>query len=47
MTTGSKYHPLYIHLRQTGGDEITLSFAEIEALLGLRLPASARTQPAW
>jgi transcriptional regulator with XRE-family HTH domain len=47
MNEGSKYYPLYAHLRQTGGDEITLTFSEIERLLGIRLPASARTQRAW
>jgi len=44
---GSKYHPLYNHLHQSGQDELTLTFAAIEALLGERLPATARTQRAW
>lgn len=47
MKEGSKYHPLYDHLRQSGQDELTLTFAAIEALLGQRLPATARTQRAW
>jgi DNA-binding XRE family transcriptional regulator len=44
---GAKYGPLFQHLRQSGRDEVTLSFAEIEALLGERLPESARTSRSW
>jgi hypothetical protein len=44
---GTKYYPLYDHLRRSGPDELTLSFAAIEALLGERLPVTARTQRAW
>ena len=47
MKGGSKYHPLYEHLRQSDQDELTLTFAAIEALLGERLPPSARTRRAW
>jgi DNA-binding transcriptional regulator YiaG len=47
VNEGSKYHLLYAHLRQSGNDEIMLTFGEIEKLLGIRLPASARTQRAW
>jgi DNA-binding transcriptional regulator YiaG len=47
VNEGNKYYPLYTYLRQTGGDEITLTFSEIESLLNLRLPTSARTQRAW
>jgi len=47
LKEGTKYHPLYDHLRQSGQDELTLTFAAIEALLGERLPATARTQRAW
>ena len=47
MNQGSKYHPLFAYLRQCGRDEVTLTLAEIEALLGDPLPASAFTQPAW
>jgi DNA-binding transcriptional regulator YiaG len=47
MKTGTKYHPLYDRLRQSGQDEVTLTFAAIEALLGQRLPATARSQRAW
>lgn len=42
-----KYYPLQEYLRQLSGDEATLSFAEIEGILGVSLPASARTQRGW
>lgn len=47
MKEGTKYHPLYEHLRQSGQDELTLTFSAIEALLGENLPPSARAQRAW
>lgn len=47
MTPQSKYQPLQDYLRRQGQIEITLTIAEIEALLGAQLPASARTQRAW
>ena len=47
MKEGSKYHPLYDLLRQSGQDELTLTFSAVEALLGAQLPVSARTQRAW
>ena len=47
MKEGTKYHPLYDHLRQSGQAELTLTFPAIEALLGQRLPATARSQRAW
>lgn len=47
MKAGSKYEPLYRHLRRREEDELRLSFAEIEALLGATLPPSARTQRGW
>ena len=43
----SKYYPLQEHLRQSGEDEITLTFAEIEQLLGTTMPVTARSQKAW
>lgn len=45
--TESKYHPLFVHLKQAGGDRVVLSLQEIEALLGTRLPPSAHSQRAW
>lgn len=48
VNRGSKYYPLFEYLqRRSGQDEITLALAEIEALLGLELPPSARTRRAW
>jgi DNA-binding transcriptional regulator YiaG len=47
MKEGSKYYPLYNYLRQSGQDEVTLTFAAIETLLGDRLPPTARAQRAW
>jgi DNA-binding XRE family transcriptional regulator len=44
---GSKYYPLYVHLLQSGQDELTLTFSAIETLLDGRLPATARTQRGW
>ena len=47
MKEGTKYYPLFIRLQKTDQDEIVLSISEIEQLLGLKLPPTARTQRAW
>jgi DNA-binding transcriptional regulator YiaG len=47
MKQSSKYWPLFEYLRLSEQDEITLTLAEIEALLGLDLPPSARTTRGW
>ncbi len=47
MKQGSKYAPLFDYLQRAPQDEVTLSFGEIEALLGATLPASARAQRGW
>ena len=47
MKEGTKYYPLYEHLRQSGQDELTLTFSAVEALLGESLPPTSRTQRAW
>jgi len=47
MTPSSKYQRLYEHLRQQKQDQVTLTINEIEAVIGERLPATARTQRAW
>jgi DNA-binding XRE family transcriptional regulator len=47
MNTGSKYRPLFDHLRRSGQAEVTLTLAKIEALLGSELPPSARSSRAW
>lgn len=47
MKAGSKYYPLFAHLKQAAGEPVLLSFARIEQLLGTRLPGSARTRAGW
>ena len=47
MREGSKYQPLLDYLHECDLGEVTLTFAEIEALMNDRLPASARTKRAW
>ena len=48
MNEGSKYYALYDHLRQSKRDEVTLSFAYMERLIGDALPASAhRSRAFW
>ena len=43
----SKYGPLAHHLARSGKSSLTLRFAQIEDILGFRLPRSARLYPAW
>lgn len=48
ISQNSKYYALYQHLRQGKKEEITLTFAAIERLIGGPLPASARqTRGFW
>lgn len=47
MKKGSKYSPLFNHLRGGGHEKVELTFVEIEALLGVDLPLSARTTRGW
>jgi DNA-binding transcriptional regulator YiaG len=47
MKEGSKYQPLLEFLRGSNQSELTLTFAEIEALMNDTLPDSARTKRAW
>lgn len=42
-----KYEPLHEHLARSDRDEIFMSFAEMEEILGVELPPSARRYPAW
>jgi len=42
-----KYWPLYDYLRRSGQDELTLTFVEMETILGADLPPSARTRRGW
>jgi hypothetical protein len=46
-SSSSKYDPLILHLAKHGGEYLTLTFMEIEELLGELLPASARSHLAW
>ncbi|MDQ2655442.1 MAG: hypothetical protein M3Z20_20625 [Chloroflexota bacterium] len=41
-----KYEPLAVHLGKQGADEITMTFAEVEALVG-KLPQSAHEYRQW
>lgn len=47
MIQEGKYRPLYDHLSGQRLDEVSLSLAEIERLLGDSLPASARRTRGW
>jgi hypothetical protein len=42
-----KYAPLTQYLAGLAADEVTLTFAELEAILGTALPPSARAAPFW
>ena len=42
----AKYDPLFEHLCRAGDDAVTMTFTEIDRLVG-GLPKSARTHPAW
>jgi DNA-binding transcriptional regulator YiaG len=43
----SRYQPLFEYLQQSTETSITCTFSEVEALLGARLPHSARAQRNW
>lgn len=47
MKPGSKYHPLFKHLQNCQEIKVTLTFTEIEALMGDTLPTSARQRKNW
>lgn len=47
MKPGTKYYPLYEHLRQSGQGELTLTFSAVETLINDQLPPSARAKRAW
>ena len=44
---GSKYYPLFEHLQSCNSSAVTLTFAEIEALMGCSLPASTLKKKNW
>ena len=43
----SKYEPLKRHLAGRSNSEVPMTFPEVEAVLGFKLPNSARSYPAW
>jgi hypothetical protein len=45
--SSSKYQPLTAHLRAQRASRIPMSFAEIERVLGTKLPPSASSHRAW
>ncbi len=47
MKVGSKYFPLYSHLQKMAGEPITLTLTQIEELLGVPLPSSAKARAGW
>jgi len=47
MQPVGKYTPLFNYLQRAPEAELTLSFDEIEVLLGAKLPASARAHRGW
>ena len=42
MARQSKYQPLADYLSKLGGNDVTLSFSQIEEILGFKLSPSAR-----
>lgn len=46
-TSTSKYQPLTTHLAAQRSARVPMSFAEIERVLGAKLPRSAATHRAW
>ncbi len=42
-----KYQPLHDYLTAHPGDRVTLTLAEIEAIIGAALPAGARQRTWW
>ena len=47
MKPDSKYYPLHTYLSEQPLDELTLTLPEIESMMGMPLPTSARTRRAW
>ena len=43
----SKYAPLADHLRDSGQESVTMTFADIEQVIGAKLPQSAFSHRAW
>ena len=47
MTEGTKYHPLFEHLLFSGQGQLSMTFSEIEGVIGAPLPPSARRLEEW
>ena len=47
MAARGRYRPLYRHLAGMDGEEWRASFADVEAVIGVALPATARRHRAW
>jgi DNA-binding XRE family transcriptional regulator len=47
MKGGSKYQPLLEYLQRSDRREVTLTFTDIETIMGEPLPDSARQKKAW
>jgi hypothetical protein len=47
MTEGTKYHPLFEHLLFSGQGHLSMTFLEIEKVIGGSLPPSARRREEW
>lgn len=47
MKSGSKYEALFTYLADSDAQEVMLAFTEIEAMLKVALPATARRQRGW
>jgi hypothetical protein len=49
MPIKEKYAPLGAHLRRLAAEhsDITLTYAEIERIIGVRLPRGAQSNPFW
>ena len=45
--SSSKYQPLTAHLRAQRASRVPMSFAEVERVLGTKLPPSASSHRAW
>ena len=46
-TVPAEYRPLHKYLEERYAENLVLTFAEIEDLLGFQLPDSARVTPEW
>ncbi|MEM7332877.1 MAG: helix-turn-helix transcriptional regulator [Chloroflexota bacterium] len=44
---GSKYYPLYLYLSEQQEEYVSLTMADIEALLGRELPKTAKNDRGW